>query len=113
MMSQQRRKSRFTRCGISVLIAMFVTSGCNRPAALHTSEGHKAAGALYTAVTSKKVDLLDRCDERLKSLYSDEKLSDQAYQELNAISINARDGHWQPAAEKLDWFIRQQAAHSH
>lgn len=112
-MSHKSRTLCFTRCEIWIVLAWFATSGCSRPAALDTSEGRKAAEALYTAVTSKKVDLLDRCDERLKTLQSDAKLSERAYQELMAISSNARDGRWQTAAEKLDWFIRHQAAHSH
>lgn len=112
MMSPQPRTLCCTWYGIWIVLASIATSGCSRPAALDTSEGRKAAEALYTAVTSKKLDLLDRCDERLKSLQSDEKLSGPAYRELMAISANARDGRWQPAAEKLDWFIRHQAAHS-
>lgn len=112
-MSPQHQKSYFRRCALWITLAASATSGCSRHASLETPESRKAAEALYTAVTSQKPDLLDRCDEQLKALRSDEKLSEPAYRELMAISAVARDGRRQVAAEKLDWFIRHQSQHNH
>lgn len=93
-----------------LLLALSSAIGCSGPPLVETEEGLRVADAMYTAVTSKKTELLDRCDQRLSDLKSEGKLSEHAFDGLAVISQKARSGQWQKAAEDLDWFIRRQPA---
>lgn len=95
-------------------MVLFVCLGCGGTTVIESSEGRKAAEALYTAVTSQKSELLDRSEQRLSELKSAGKLSEAAYAKLASISRKARDGKRQAAAEELDRLIRYQpAGHGH
>ena len=71
-------------------------------------EAFKTVDALFTAVTSRSPPLLEQCDQRLRKLHTDGKLSDPAFRSLEKIMARARDGKWQPAAEDLYAFMRGQ-----
>lgn len=95
------------------LAAVVLLAGCSGPPSLDSAEAHSTADALYTALTSRRIDLLDQVAARLTELSSSGKLSTEALTELNAMIEQARAGQWQAAAEELDHFIRNQPPHQH
>lgn len=94
---------------------MMIILGCGGPPALESEEAFSTADALYTAITSRRTELLDKTKTRLIELKDTGKLSNDAFERLDEIMEQARSGNWQDAAEELDSFIRYQppAAHSH
>lgn len=108
-------KSQNTRILWGIITAlMLFFSGCSGPAAVESPEAIRTVDALYTAVTSRREDLVDEAETRLKTLMADGKLSAEAMGQIGDIILMARNNQWQPAAERLDTFIRQQpAGHRH
>lgn len=94
-----------------MLLACFIL-GCG-PARLDSDEAHKSTDALYTAVTSRRADLLDAVEADLKKLVQEQKLSTEAMAELQSIIELARADSWQQSAEQLDRFIRKQPHRPH
>lgn len=82
--------------------------GCGHTPALESEEAAVAADALYTAITSRRSELLNSVEAELKQLHSTGKLSADAMDVLNRIVEKAKSGSWQNAAEDLDEFIRDQ-----
>lgn len=97
-----------SRCMSSLFLVLLTLSGCARPPELGSEEASRAAESLYTAVTSRRDDLLQQTESQISQLRSEQKLSEQAHTELTDIIRVARDGNWQPAAERLDALIRAQ-----
>ena len=87
---------------------LWLSCGCGPAQIGPDEESFKAVDALYTAVTSKKPELLDRCEKRLKELNAAGKLSSSAHRELEAIIKKSRAGDWRPAAEQLSEFMKGQ-----
>lgn len=94
---------------------LLVVTGCSGPPELESEEAFSTTDALYTAITSRRSDLLDESETRLRELKENGKISDEAIESLADIIKQARSGDWQDAAEELDGFIRHQppARHSH
>src|SRR5207249_5507185 len=68
-------------------------SGCGKPAQIGPDEEvHKATDALFTALTARDADLLDRCEKRLDELATAGKLPDEPRRALKKIVARARDG---------------------
>lgn len=67
--------------------------------------------ALYTAVTSKRTDLLDACRERINKLHGEKRISEAGFAEVSAVIATATDGKWTDAAERLYTFMRAQRKH--
>jgi hypothetical protein len=97
-----------SRCMSSLFLVLLTLLGCARPPELGSEEASRAAESLYTAVTSRRDDLLQQTESQISQLRSEQKLSEQAHTELTDIIRVARDGNWQPAAERLDALIRAQ-----
>jgi septal ring factor EnvC (AmiA/AmiB activator) len=92
----------------ALLLASFLM-GCGRPAQMGSSEEVlSAVDALYTAIASRRLELLDKSTARLEELHASKELPDAAYRQLKAYSNEAREGHWDPAIRKLHEFIRGQ-----
>lgn len=90
-----------------VLLGMLVLlSGCGRIEIEH-EESRLAIDALYTAVTSRRPELVDTCEQRLKDLEASGKLPVATSRDLKRIIEQARSQQWQPAAERLDTLIRK------
>ena len=104
-----------TLAGLLLTGFMVIIMGCGGPPALESEEAFSTADALYTAITSRRTELLDKSETRLVELKDTGKLSNHAFERLDEIMEQARSGNWQDAAEELDSFIRYQppAAHSH
>ena len=104
-----------TLAGLLLVGYLLLVPGCGGPPALESEEAFSTADALYTAVTSRRTELLEKSGSRLLELKDTGKLSNEAFESLNQIIERARSGDWQVAAEELDSFIRQQppGRHSH
>jgi len=88
---------------------MLAFSGCRPVPQVVDDEGvHKELDALYTAVTSRRRNLVDECHERLKTLHKDRQLSDVGFTAIAAIIKKAEDGKWADAAQHLHDFMRAQ-----
>lgn len=81
-------------------------SGCGRPPqVVDNEECFAAVEALWTAVTSKRTDLLERTATEINRLHKAGSLSDAGHTELDRIVEMARKTEWRPAAEELNEFM--------
>ncbi len=84
-------------------------SGCGRPAQIGPDrEAFQAVDALYTAVSLRETEPLDRCERSLHDLREQGKLPEGAGRTLDAIIAQARDGEWETAQSRLGDFMRGQ-----
>lgn len=100
------RSSGWTAVGLKSVLAIVLLSGCSRIELPH-EESRLAIDALYTAVTSRRADLVDSCERQIHELESVGKLPSATARDLERIIAQARSQQWQPAAEKLDTLIRK------
>lgn len=80
--------------------------GCSPSISIESPDAVRSIDALYTAVTSRRLDLVDETEIRIHSHHASGKLSADAHQHLKDIIATARRGEWQTAAEALDQLIR-------
>jgi hypothetical protein len=71
-------------------------------------EAFAGVDALYTAVTTRRPDLLEKCKQHLNALEHEGKLPAPAVADLQPIIAQAEQGQWRPAAERLYVFMRGQ-----
>lgn len=64
--------------------------------------------ALYTAITSHRMELLQASQARLQGLHENKQISDAGFQSIFVVIERAEQGEWQPAAESLYHLMRQQ-----
>ena len=95
---------------LSALLILIAYAGCSSAPPLGSEEVSSTADALYTAVTSRRMELVDAVEEKLNKLHSEQQVSPAAMTALQAIIEQARAGQWQTAAEELDQLIRNQPA---
>ena len=82
--------------------------GCG-PSQLGTDEeALKTVDALYTAISTRRADLLESCAARIDELHTTGKLPDAAFGQLKPIIAEARSGKWDTALRKLYDFMRGQ-----
>lgn len=94
---------------LAVLLLALTLIGCGRPAQLGSSdEVLGAVDALYTAISSRRGELLDKSANRIEELHTSKELPDAAYRQLKSYIDEARQGQWEPAIRKLHEFIRGQ-----
>ena len=92
-----------------LLLLIVLLAGCGRPAQIGESEDVLVAvDALYTAVTSKRIELLEKSASRIEELHKKGELSDPAYRQLKTYIDESRAGQWDGAVRKLHDFIRGQ-----
>jgi hypothetical protein len=95
---------------LSALLILIAAAGCGSAPPLGSEDVSSAADALYTAVTSRRMELVDAVEEKLNKLHAEQQVSPAAMSALQAIIEQARAGQWQAAAEELDQLIRNQPA---
>lgn len=101
-----RRPPRLIRLACLMLLAF---AGCGRPPQLGDDKASfKAVDALYTAVSLRELEHLDRCDRVLRDLRAKGSLSEAAGASLDAIIAEAREGKWEDAQARLGTFMRGQ-----
>ena len=92
-------------CLLGLIATLFII-GCSRPPqVIDNDECFAAVEALWTAVTSKRTDLLEQAATELNRLHKTGSLSDAGHAELDQIVQMARQAEWRPAAEDLKEFM--------
>jgi hypothetical protein len=98
-----------SRIAFVLFLSALSLGGCSRPPQIVDSEECLAAtDALWTAVTSKRNELLVQADRQIQQLHQQATLGDQAFNELQSIVSQARAGQWDDAVKDLKWFIKGQ-----
>lgn len=82
--------------------------GCGGSPDVTSETGLKSLDALYTAVTSRKPELVDQCAKQVSRLKESGDLSGSAADTLEGVIQRAKAGEWQQSAENLDKYIRLQ-----
>ncbi len=89
-----------------LVVTLALCPGCGRPPqVVHDEECFQAVDALWTAVTSKRSDLVEQTATELDRLQSEGSLSEAGHESLQRIIEQARATEWQAAAEKLKAFM--------
>ena len=98
----------------SLLWMMLAAIGCGGPAQIGANEeALKAVDALYTAVSTRRIDLLDGCAAKIDEVHSAGKMSDAAFNQLKPLIVEARSGQWEKSLRQLYDFMRRQQARRH
>ena len=93
--------------GPALVVALL--TGCGQPPQIGADPvARKEAEALYTAINSRRENLLAECRERLSRLHQEGRLGASPYEAMIAIADQADAGDWEPAAESLWTFMRKQ-----
>lgn len=107
-----RKLQGLTRPICLVFVAWLVSHlfiGCGRPAQMGPSdEVLSAVDALYTAISSRRIELLNASSKRIDELRAKGDLPEAAHRQLNTYVEESRAGHWDSAVRKLHEFIRGQ-----
>ena len=94
---------------IAPLIALVALPGCSKPAQIVADEeAMTAVDGLWTAVTSRRPELLDNSAARLRELRDGSHLSAEAFESLDGVVGKARSEDWDGAIKDLKWFIQGQ-----
>ncbi|MES2793448.1 MAG: hypothetical protein V4719_27800 [Planctomycetota bacterium] len=94
---------------LSCSLGIMLVSGCQPvPQVLNDEAAFGELDALYTAVTSKRRDLLDACRKRISKLHEEKRMSDAGFDEIEEIVALTEQDKWTPAAEQLYNFMRGQ-----
>ena len=89
-----------------VLVAIFSSHGCSRPPqVVDNEECFSAVEALWTAVTTRRIDLLEQSATEIDRLHTDGQLSKKAHKALSEIIQSAQKEEWMPAATSLKAFM--------
>lgn len=98
----------FARKLMALAGLLLMVAGC-RPAQIGPSdEVLGAVDALYTAIASRRVELLDKSASRIEELHTSGELPDAAHRQLKAYIEKSRAGKWDVAIRELHEFIRGQ-----
>ena len=105
----ERRRQSWRQC-VSAMLTLLVASsiGCGGSPEVTSEAGLKSLDVLYTAVTSRKPELLDQCAIQVNHLETSGDLSGSAADSMEGVIQLAEAGDWQQAAERLDKYIRLQ-----
>lgn len=90
-------------------LLLLIVPGCGRPAQMGTSdEVMGAVDALYTAVASRRPELLEQSAAKIEALHTSGELADAPYRQIKTYIDEARAGKWESAIRQLHEFIRGQ-----
>jgi hypothetical protein len=79
-----------------LLLTTLIFAGCGKPPQI-PSDSRKLIGSLRTAVSTHRNDWLETNAKLVEQKHSQNKLTDEQYQELEAIIALGRDGKWADA----------------
>lgn len=85
-------------------LTLVALCGCGQTV-IESEDSRKAIDALYTAVTSRRTELVDACELRLKQLSAAGEIPPSTTKQLTEVIAKARQQQWQPAAESLNRLI--------
>jgi hypothetical protein len=89
------KRSRSLLAGALIGCALGV-GGCSKPPQI-PADSRALIGSLRTAVSAKRKDWLEENAKLVEAKHSQNKLSDEQYEELKSIIVQARDGQWTAA----------------
>jgi len=96
-------------CGVALAGLLMALPGCGGPPqVIGDDECFKAVDALWTAVTSRRTELVDQTDQELDRLAAAGQLTPEGRAALREISDVARQGDWEDAARSLKRLIEAQ-----
>lgn len=96
-----------------LLAAIFSSHGCGRPPqVVDNEECFSAVEALWTAVTTRRIDLLEQSATEIDRLHKDGQLSKEGHEALYEIIQSAQKEEWMPAATSLKAFMLGQRKNS-
>jgi hypothetical protein len=108
-MTKAIRLSEPLRACLAIGLLSLVVSGCGgAPQFTADDECLTAVDALWTAVTAQQTPWLEQSAHELERLRDAGQLSSDAWEVLEALIAQARNGQWQPAAEGLYDLIKAQ-----
>lgn len=87
---------------------MVLLAGCGQPQMGSSDEVLSAVDALYTAVASRRIELLEKSAARIEELHRSGELPDAAHRRLKSYIDESRAGKWDSAVRELHEFIRGQ-----
>jgi len=88
---------------------LLLLAGCGRPPqVVDNNECFQAVDALWTAVTSKRTDLLEQTAAELDRLLAAGSLTEAGHHALTAIIRDARSKEWTKSATNLKQFMQGQ-----
>lgn len=91
---------------VVALVALWTLWPAKAPPPLATDPAvRETIDALFTAFTSRRVELLDDCEERLKKHHEAGRLSDPSRDYLEKLAAQARAGNWESSARQLYAYI--------
>ncbi|WP_240911528.1 hypothetical protein [Paludisphaera soli] len=90
------------------LLASLALAGCGPTQMGPDPEAFKGVDALYTAISLREPDRVDACLAMLRSLQQDGRLEEAAFDELVAMSGEAKGGDWESVQTRLARFMRGQ-----
>lgn len=110
--SQPRGRGRFAFQRTAILLSCAILcalAGCSPvPQVVNDDAVFGELDALYTAVTTKRQNLLEDCRARLTKLHAEQRLSDAGFTEVSTIMDLCDDEDWAAAAPRLYNFMRAQ-----
>lgn len=97
-----------SRCLLAAGVLLIAFAGCSSPPQLGDEESLGAADALWTAITSKRLALVESSAKRIEALHAEGSMSDEAFQSLTSIIEMARAEKWPEARKALKHFVSGQ-----
>ena len=91
-----------------ILISGLSIRGCSTPQVLENENVYSSLDALWTAVTSRKLDRVQDVTNDLIQLRDDGELSKAGWNAIKPILQQALAEKWEPAAHNLKKFINAQ-----
>jgi hypothetical protein len=82
-----------------LMLATLAFSGCSKPPQI-PPDSRQLIGSLRTAVSAKRKDWLETNAKLVEEKHSQNKLTDEQYQELEAIISLAREDKWADAEKE-------------
>ncbi len=93
---------------LALLPIALALGGCGPPDMGVDKDAFKSVDALYTAVSLRDVQLVERCEGQLKALQVEGKLPSKAAASLEAIIAQGKSGEWEASQSKLASFMAGQ-----
>lgn len=96
------------RTAASLVLTACLLAGCGRAPQLGSETSHHVVDALWTAVTARRLDLVEKVAADLKSLEAAGELTPEAAAALAPVLADSRDKQWERAAKRLKKLIQAQ-----
>jgi hypothetical protein len=94
------RRPRFQTSPLALLLLAAVSlTGCSKPPQI-PADSRPLIGSLRTAVSAKRKDWLETNAKLVEQKHSQNKLTDEQYQELETIISLGREGKWADAEQE-------------